>query len=104
MARCFWCKQEMLTATNCTANPPFAVDGTTYLPVPAEEDCGDCGVRAGGLHHPGCDIEPCPCCGDQRIHCSCGNPRCRACGAQTEYVGANDKQAFYECPECGAEQ
>jgi hypothetical protein len=104
MALCECCNQEMFTAVTCTANPPFAVDGTTYTPFAAEEDCGDCGVSAGGLHHPGCEIESCPCCGEQRLYCNCANPQCTVCHTKMEYVGADEKGACYDCPSCGAEQ
>src|SRR3954452_24346697 len=104
MATCKWCQQEMMTATTCTGNRPIVVDGKSYSPVPAEEDCGDCGVSAGGLHHPGCDIESCPCCGEQRLFCNCANPRCKECNAKLEYVGSDDKSSYYECPSCGTEQ
>src|SRR5437879_2002287 len=103
MAICPWCRQEMFTASTCTGNGPFDIDGRSYAPVPAEEDCGDCGVRRGGLHHPGCDIESCPCCGEQRIECNCANPERPNCRTKTEYVGADDQHACFECPSCGAE-
>ena len=103
MAICEWCKQEMFTATTCTANSPLFVDAKSYAPVPADEDCGDCGVSAGGLHHPGCDIEICPCCGEQRIYCACTNPKCKACNTKMEFVGSDDERSYYECPSCGAE-
>ena len=32
-------------------------------------DCGDCGVRPGENHLPGCDLETCPFCGGQLISC-----------------------------------
>lgn len=31
------------------------------------ESCGDCGVRRGQLHIPGCDMEVCPATGEQAI-------------------------------------
>lgn len=33
--------------------------------------CGDCGVKEGQLHLPGCDMERCPFCGAQLISCDC---------------------------------
>ena len=33
--------------------------------------CGDCGVKLGGYHDLGCDIESCPFCGGQLITCGC---------------------------------
>jgi hypothetical protein len=101
MAICEWCQQD--TAKSCTANTPVEIDGKVYSPIPADEDCGDCGVGAGGLHHLGCDIETCPCCGEQRSFCNCANPTCPACGVKMEYAGADDVRAYYECPSCGAE-
>ena len=36
------------------------------------ENCPDCSVVLGGLHHVGCDWEQCPRCGGQFIGCDCG--------------------------------
>ena len=38
-----------------------------------EEDgrCHDCGIKHGGIHHYGCDVERCPICGGQLIGCDC---------------------------------
>jgi len=33
--------------------------------------CGDCGVKEGQLHIPGCDMECCASCGGQLIWCEC---------------------------------
>ena len=35
------------------------------------EVCGDCGVKEGQLHIPGCDMECCASCGGQSIWCEC---------------------------------
>ena len=35
------------------------------------EECHDCGVSEGQIHHDGCDMERCPFCGRQLISCSC---------------------------------
>ncbi|MBN1534745.1 MAG: hypothetical protein JXA20_18890 [Spirochaetes bacterium] len=33
--------------------------------------CPDCNVRIGGYHHPGCEYELCPRCGDTLSSCGC---------------------------------
>ncbi|MCA9804731.1 MAG: hypothetical protein KC777_22325 [Cyanobacteria bacterium HKST-UBA02] len=35
------------------------------------EHCPDCLAPIGTFHHPGCDIEQCPCCNKQAISCNC---------------------------------
>jgi len=37
------------------------------------EVCGDCGVKEGQLHIPGCDMECCASCGGQSIWCECAS-------------------------------
>jgi hypothetical protein len=31
--------------------------------------CHDCGAKVGHYHHPGCDLERCPVCGQQALFC-----------------------------------
>lgn len=79
MAICDWCNQEMLEANDCTANRTVEYpDGTELPAIPYDPDygdenkrCHDCGVKRGGYHHPGCDMERCPKCQGQLISCGC---------------------------------
>lgn len=36
-----------------------------------DRPCGDCAVLKDQLHVPSCDIEECPCCGEQVLSCDC---------------------------------
>jgi hypothetical protein len=40
-------------------------------PTYAANPCHDCGIVAGQLHVPGCDVEQCPRCNTQLITCAC---------------------------------
>ncbi len=78
MAICDACQQEMTaaTTTGCIAEPITFADGQELAPVPFAssqpgERCLDCRVADGGAHHPGCDRERCPKCGDQFTTCGC---------------------------------
>jgi hypothetical protein len=81
MSICQRCDREMLDTVSCRADP-FTADGRSYQPVRWGEEnrltcwraatpCGDCFTPIGGAHHPGCDLEECPACGDQLISCGC---------------------------------
>lgn len=76
MAVCEDCEQEMLTAASCTVDE-LMMRGErfprqrAFHPTGRDGRCGDCGIQAGGLHHLGCDLEPCPRCGRQLLSCGC---------------------------------
>ena len=69
----------------CTNNNELVfLDGTKMPAVPYGKEgsidfwrdkngklakCHDCGVLPGKFHHPGCDMEQCPKCGEQAISC-----------------------------------
>lgn len=72
---CGHCRQGMRTAASCTPTV-LVIGGRRYRrqrgkTIGPDSRCGDCGVRDGGVHHLGCDLEVCPQCGGQLISCSC---------------------------------
>jgi hypothetical protein len=76
MAVCPYCDQEMLDRVACTDPtysdfPDRVARQRIPHPLDAGLDCHDCAVPPGGLHHPGCDAERCPACGEQAISCGC---------------------------------
>ena len=77
MADCKYCKEGMSEADTCSWNEVVEYpDGTkmpslTYHRNEPSGRCHDCGIKHGGKHHPGCDIEKCPRCEGQLIGCGC---------------------------------
>jgi hypothetical protein len=76
MAICNYCRKDMLAAAGCTTNLTVRFGrktmSTIEWPASEKDPCGDCGVKPGYKHHPGCDLERCPKCKGQIISCSCG--------------------------------
>lgn len=80
MAKCEFCGREMLEADGCKCSH-IEIGGKTVerikfgdprdLHYYGQERCGDCNVKAGHYHHPGCDGERCPVCGLQLLMCEC---------------------------------
>jgi hypothetical protein len=89
MAKCGWCRQEMLEADECKENyiveyPNYGGtlssirygDETRYgddfaKDYKSDKRCHDCNVLLNNYHHPGCDMEECPKCCRQLISCGC---------------------------------
>ena len=70
MAVCELCHKEMLTGASCVVEV-LHQDGVPLFLDRVRRRCDDCGVKRGGLHHLGCDMQRCPCCGRQLISCGC---------------------------------
>ena len=82
MAKCNFCKREMLRAKGCAARI-YMVGDKRYEPIKVGDPgdfyegagknvrCGDCGALPGGYHHAWCDLEKCPVCGGQFLSCDC---------------------------------
>ncbi len=88
MTVCTVCGNEMQHGTSCT-DAPIRAHGTDHDPIRWGDEreevwwdrtarCGDCGVRRGGVHHHGCDLEQCPACDGQLISCGCLDDEARA--------------------------
>ena len=74
MAKCPDCQREMRLAPSCVADFAVVVGDKTFdrirHPTAAAARCDACGVKPGGVHHFGCDMERCPSCDGQLIMCA----------------------------------
>jgi ribosomal protein S27E len=81
---CLNCGKDMQKANSCLKFIVVDNSQKEYDPIPYGQEtpieqfflnhhvkCGDCGVKFGGYHHPGCDMEECPICHKQLISCYC---------------------------------
>ncbi len=74
MAKCSFCKKDMLSVDECSANIEIEFpDGRKLesIELTEQDPCHDCNIRIGKKHHPGCDMEKCPNCKGQLISCDC---------------------------------
>lgn len=83
MAVCDDCKREMTTSDGCSISKMiigtkafhrirvFEVNGALSNLRDGKLRCHDCGALPDRFHHPGCDMELCPRCGNQAISCGC---------------------------------
>lgn len=77
-ALCETCGQRKLIVDGCSCHT-VECNGKRYERIRYGEEsiewndncCHDCGARPGHFHHPGCDVEECPVCGEQLISCGC---------------------------------
>ncbi len=78
LAVCEFCNAPMEPGGRCIANMMVVyLDGYLCETLPYDGQwtgtwCHDCNVRAGERHHPGCDVERCPRCGDGGQMLGCG--------------------------------
>ena len=81
MAICTFCGSEILHGTSCNEKS-LRIGDADYEPIRwgdergyrvlyVTDQCGDCGVPKGGVHHHGCDLEQCPACLSQALSCGC---------------------------------
>ncbi len=51
---------------------PYGLETFRNPIEPGSKPCRHCGAVKGQLHHPLCDYEECPVCGNQVMGCACG--------------------------------
>ena len=85
---CVDCGRTMFQCDCCTKGY-LKISHNYYKRIPSSSSlgkgrCHDCGVKAGYVHHYGCDMERCPKCGDQLISCDCNHDKINttACNVQ----------------------
>jgi hypothetical protein len=92
MAVCTWCDREMQEAASCTIRALHR-NGNRIGLIPLGRQrgrrCGDCGVKPGGFHHLGCDLQRCPSCGGQMLSCGCRFDEDGLAGDRDLWVDAN---------------
>lgn len=79
MAECQDCGKEMSVVDTCTlshitlnmADNKEHERSKYFVANKHTGRCHDCGIKEGGFHHLGCDVERCPGCGWQLISCEC---------------------------------
>jgi hypothetical protein len=73
MAVCGKCSQEMNDdgTVTCVVRPGLVRFGLEHPELEHAERCHDCGVAAGGFHHPGCCVAWCQACVAERLFCGC---------------------------------
>jgi hypothetical protein len=80
MSRCRACAREMLDEGREGCLPTLLIGGKLHNRLPHGtdaydvDDCNDCGVQLGAVHHVLCDRERCPVCGGQLIACEHAPP------------------------------
>ncbi len=88
MTRCKFCGKDKRGAVSC-CRYTIVIDNRNYAPIPFGPQsrqiipivkkeiarCPDCNVQTGGLHHVGCGLELCPCCGKRWIYCRCNGKK-----------------------------
>lgn len=82
-ATCVGCGLAMMPGVACTVET-LVVDGEDFARLPLggetpdwwvgrepDDQCHDCAVQGGQIHHLSCDMEQCPNCFGQLLACGC---------------------------------